>query len=141
MTDLLDLVKERLEALAPALTSVEVIEDIEAIAKGTPAGSGAAFVAPYRERGTANELATGFRQLIWVEFLVAFQIRIADDSKGTARVAAFRAIKGEIETALAGWQPTPEAAPISLIGGQGGRLTTGVSTYVQTWETTRYLTG
>ncbi len=141
MTDLLDLVKERLETLAPALTSVEVIEDIEAIAKGTPAASGAAFVAPYRERGGDNQLATGFRQLVWVEFLVAFQIRIADDSKGTARVAAFRTIKGEIEKALAGWQSTPEAEPVSLIGGQGGRLTTGVSTYVQTWETTRFLMG
>lgn len=141
VTDLLDFVKARLEDRAPALASVEVVEDIEALARGTAAGSGATFIVPYRESASDNPLFGSFRQLVRVEFLVAFQIRIADDSKGTARVAAFREIKGQIEAALAGWQPDPEAEPIALVGGQGGRLTTNVSTYIMTWETTRFLTG
>lgn len=140
--DLLELVKSRLQAHAPSLASVEIVEDIEALAKGTAAGTGATFVAPYREDAQPNELtAGGFRQVVTVEFLTAFQIRIADDSKGSARIARFWALKTEIERALAGWQPSAEAEPIALVGGQGGRLTTNVTTYVHTWETTRILTG
>ena len=139
--DLLDLVKDRLIARAPALTSVEVVDNVDSISRGTALGTGAAIIAPLRDSADENALITAFRQLVHVEFVVAVVIRISDDSKGSARVAAYREFKRQIEAALAGWQPTDEADPIALVGGQGGRISANVSVYAQTWETTRFLTG
>lgn len=131
---------ERLKAEAPALVAVLPAEDIDALSKGTSPKSGTAFVLPYREQAEPNELATGtFRQLIAVQFLVAFVIRRHDDAKGGKKVSLFDEIKASIEKALAGWAIDPSDAPCELVAAQAAPLGNGVTAYVQTWQTSRYL--
>lgn len=142
MTSILTLVQARLQSQAPYLPSVEVIEHIGVLEKGTAPRSGAAFVAPHREVAEPNQLMTGgFRQLVHVEFLTAFLIRLDDDLRGAERVLRFEGYKSQIETALAGWEPDELAEEVALVGCEGGRLSQNTSVYIQTWETARYLNG
>ena len=60
---------------------------------------------------------------------------------GAERAKAFDALKGTVEAALTGWEPDPDAEPCSLVAGESSPVTTGVSIYIQTWETARFLTG
>ena len=131
---------DRLTANTTTLTAVLPAEDIDALSKGTAPRSATAFVLPYRERGEPNEFMSGtFRQLVAVQFLVAFVIRRHDDAKGGKRVSLFDAIKADIETALAGWLIDPHGEPCELVAAQAAPLGNGVTVYVQTWQTSRYL--
>jgi len=143
MSSIPELVEARLLAQAPDLTSIEIVEDIEAIALGTAPKSGSCFVAWWKDNGEENEIATGgFEQTVLVEFNVAIVIRTDDDLKGRARFLKLEALKTSVELALAGWQPRPECKPMSFVGAQGGRLPQrNCSVLVQTWETSRFLTG
>ncbi len=139
---MIETIVQRLQANAPSLHSVEIAEDIEAIAEGTKSPHGSCFVVPYREKAQPNRLTTGgHRQLIGVQIVVAFLIRNHNDAKGAARAKAFDTFKSEIEQALAGWSPTTGGDPFSLVGGESTSMGNGVSIYAQTWETTRFLTG
>ena len=132
----------RLQQAAPILTSVDLAEDLDALAKGTAATDGACFVTPFRERARTNCLATGgHRQQVDVQVIVAFVVRQASDPKGSIRAARFDTIKDSIEAALAGWEPGDEFSGMSLVGGEATPLGNGVTVYAQTWETTRLLTG
>ncbi|WP_421579126.1 phage tail terminator protein [Shinella sp. M31] len=131
---------DRLKAGAPTLVAVLPAEDIDALSKGTAPRSATAFVLPYREQAEPNEQMSGaFRQIIAVQFLVAFIIRRHDDAQGGAKVAIFDTVKAEIEQALAGWSFVPEAEPCELVAAQAAPLGNGVTAYVQTWQTSRYL--
>ena len=133
---------ERLSTHAVGLTSVDMAEDLDALARGTAAGNGACFVVPYRERARPNAIAAGgHRQQIDVQIIVAFVVVQASDPRGAARAAAFDAFKAAIEGALAGWAPGDEFGGLSLVGGEATPLGNGVTVYAQTWETTRLLTG
>ena len=130
----------RLKARATELKAIGTAEDLAALEKGTAPRDGECFVVPFNESGEPNPFSSGaFRQLVTVRFLVAFIIRHAADAKGGARVSKFDLYKASIEAALAGWLPTEESDPCSLIAGQGKPLTNGATVYVQTWQTTRYL--
>ena len=143
MTSILELVEARLLEQATELASVDLIEDIEAIALGTAPRSGACFVAPWKDNGEENQIATGgFEQTVLVEFLTAIVIRTDDDVKGRARVLKLEALKTSVERALVGWQPMGESMPTSFVGAQAGRMPQrNCSVLVQTWETSRFLTG
>lgn len=131
---------DRLKAAAPSLTAVLPAEDIDALSKGTAPKNGVVFVLPFRERAEDNRIATGkFRQLVHVQLLTALVIRRHDDAKGGERAKTFDALKHEIETALAGWSPHPRSNLFELVAGQAASLGNGVSVFVQTWQTTRYL--
>lgn len=131
---------DRLKAEAPALVAVLPAEDIDALSKGSAPKSGTTFVLPYREQAEPNEFAAGtFRQFVAVQFLVAFVIRRHDDAKGGKKVSLFDEIKGDIEKALAGWSIDPTAEPCELVAAQAAPLGNGVTAYVQTWQTSRYL--
>ena len=96
---------------------------------------------PWRERAEPQPLMTGgFRQRVTFEFATGLVIRHSDDRMGAERAAQFDALKGGIEAVLAGWEP-PLSEPCELIGGESSPITTGVSIYVQTWATARFLTG
>ena len=132
----------RLIALCPSLADVVVAEDAAALDKGTALRSGTAIVIPYRERARPNTLiAGGHRQAVETQILVALLGRLHGDVRGAERAMFFDACKGEIETALAGWAPADDAEAFSLIGGEGSAMGNGVSIYVQTWQTVRFLTG
>lgn len=133
----------RLEDKAPSLTSVGVAEDLEAMGKGTAPKNGAAFVLPFQDRPDGNSLFTGaFSQRVEVLFLVAFIIRRADDAKGSARAGSFDLFKDEIEAALAGWSPDDQKNdPFELAAGRSASMGNGVTVYVQTWRTSRYIKG
>lgn len=125
---------------AETTLTIEAAEDMDALTKGTAARSGTAFVLPYRERAEPNELAAGgFRQLVTVQFLVAFLIRQHGDAKGGKKVLQFDAMKAEIEAALAGFSLSADADPTELVAAQAAPIGNGVSVYVQTWQTSRYL--
>lgn len=132
---------ERLEAMAPALTSIGVAEDLEALSRGTAPKNGAAFVLPFQDRPSENAyMSGGFSQRIEVLLLVAFVIRRSDDAKGAQRAGSFDLFKGEIESALAGWSPDPDNHDLfELAAGRSASLGNGVTVYVQTWRTSRYL--
>lgn len=136
----LQLVIDCLIDQAPSLTAVLPLEDLEALGKMTSPRSGTAFVLPYREKGEPNEIATGsFRQLIAFQFLVAFVVRRHDDASGGKKLLTFDVLKEEIEEALAGWVPVRGSAACELVAAQAAPLGNGVSLYVQTWQTSRYL--
>ena len=139
---MIELIRQRLEDQTTTLTSVDVAEDLDALAAGTSAPSGTGFVVPYRERARPNTRATGgHRQLVEVQGVIAFLIRVHGDAKGSERARQFDAHKTDIESAMAGWAPFDESNPFDLVGGESTSLGNGVSIYAQTWETTRYLTG
>jgi len=134
-------VVDRLEAAAPALTSIGVAEDLEALGRGTAPKNGAAFVLPFQDRPAETDYMTGgFSQRIEVLLLVAFIIRRSDDARGAQRAGSFDLFKGEIEAALAGWSPNSEEYDLfELAAGRSASLGNGVTVYVQTWRTGRYL--
>jgi len=133
---------DRLKSHAPVLADVRPAEDIEAITKGTAPRSGTAFVLPYRERAQENERMTGGHlQVVAVQLLVAFVIRRHDDASGGKKAVLFDEAKEAIETALAGWEPPSGQDPLSLVSAQAAPMGNGVTVYVQTWETSRFLEG
>lgn len=130
----------RLKAAAPDLTDVLSAEDLDAIVKGVAPRSGTVFVIPYREQAEPNELGMGgFEQLVHAQILVALVIRRHDDSKGTKRALDFDTAKLAIEQALAGWSIDPRGDLFELVSAQAAPLGNGVTVYVQTWQTSRYL--
>nr|WP_319388191.1 hypothetical protein [uncultured Cohaesibacter sp.] len=131
----------RLKSEVPDLIDVLPAEEIDAIAKATAPKSATAFVLPYREKAEPNTRATGGHlQYVAVQFLVAIFIR-RYDARGGERVIEFDDLKTSIENALAGWEPSEDADPVELVGGQAAPLGNGRSVYVQTWQTSRYLSG
>ena len=103
---------------------------------------GTAFVLPYRERAEGSPYAVGsFRQLVHTQVLVAFVVRRHSDAKGAQRVAGFDAYKDAIESALAGWIGPGMEDPMELVAAQAAPMGNGVTAYVQTWETSRFLEG
>lgn len=139
---MLSAIVDRLEANSGTLTEIQVAEDLDAVVAATAPDSGTAFVVPFREIAKPNTRMTGAHlQRVDVQFLVAFVVRYHDDAAGAERAAMFDGLKTSAETALAGWQPSPEGDPCSLVGGETNPLGNGVTVYVQTWQTSRYLTG
>ena len=133
---------ERLKSHAPVLVEVRPAEDIEALSKGTAPRSGTVFVLPYRERAQENERMTGGHlQVVAVQLLVAFVIRRHDDASGGKKAVLFDDAKDAIETALAGWETPSGQDPLSLVSAQAAPMGNGVTVYVQTWETSRFLEG
>lgn len=131
---------DRLKTQAPSLVDVFPAEDIDALSRGTAPRSGTAFVLPYREQGEPNEFGMGtFRQRVAVQLLIAFVIRRHDDAKGGRKATIFDTIKSEIEAAIAGWSTDPENDPFELVAAQAAPIGNGVTAYVQTWQTSRYL--
>jgi hypothetical protein len=139
---MIDLFIARLKELAPSLSSVSSAEELAALSEGVAPNNGACFVVPYREQARPNELMTGgFRQVVDMQVLIAFVVRRADDAKGTQRVSMFDGFKSEIEAAIAGWEPTDWSDPCELVSGKSAPFRNGASIYVQTWQTSRLLTG
>lgn len=140
LADIHDRLKQALPQ--PPFTGVEIAEDIDAL--GERAGlvdSGTVIVMPWRERAGEQSLMTGgFRQRVEMQFLTGIVVRHYDHLMGGDRAVQFDTLKGAVETALAGWEP-PEAEPCELIGGESSPVEKGVSIYVQTWATARFLTG
>lgn len=120
----------------------EFAEDIDTMSDlASRAESGTIIVAPYRERAGEQSIMTGgYRQQVYEQFLVGMVIREYDGATPATRAAQFDALKADVETALAGWEP-PDFEPCQLADGESSPIATGVSIYVQTWQTSRYLTG
>lgn len=129
--------------VAPQWGKVEVAEDIDAmteLAGRLPERS--LILMPWRERGGPQPLATGgFRQRVEFQFATGIVLRQYDQFMGGERVKRFDELKKDVEGALAGWEPPSGIEPCELIGGEGSPVTKGVSIFVQTWATARFLTG
>jgi hypothetical protein len=140
---MLEAILAQLTAAAPELTGVEIAEDIDAMAdRAGLVESGTLILMPLREAAEPTVNATGsHRQRVRFQFLTGIVIRHYDDAMGAERAKAFDKMKRDVEFALTGWEPDPYADPCSLVAGESSPVTTGVSIYVQTWETARYLTG
>lgn len=121
----------------------EIAEDIDQMAERAGlVESGTAIIMPWREKAGEELLATGgHRQRVAVQFLVGTVIRIYDQAMGAERALAFDSRKADCEAALAGWTPPSCSDACVLVGGESSPIDTGVSIYVQTWETARFLTG
>lgn len=131
----------RLEEKTASFKAIRPAEDVDALSKGTAPQDATVFVLPYRERATPSELMGVYRQIVAVQFLVAFFVRRHDDAQGGKKIGVFDIMKSEIEAALAGWEPDFLATPVELVAGQSASLGNGATVYVQTWETSRYLEG
>lgn len=134
-----------LRAVLPQATTpaVELVEDIDELANyAGQVDSGSVILVPYRELATPQSLATGgHRQRVGAQFLVGVVIRHYDDLMGEERALQFDAHLRRIEAALAGWVPSACIDGCQLVTGESSPIDTGVSIYVQTWETARFLTG
>ena len=64
-----------------------------------------------------------------------------DTVLGAERAVQFDAHLARLEAALAGWEPPGTISPCELVEGESSPIEKGVSIYVQTWETARFLTG
>lgn len=139
---MLQLIVARLRTL-PTLVEVAIAEDLDAMeARAGTVESGSVIVMPLREAAEPNALATGgHRQLVRTQFLTGVVIRHYDDAMGEERALAFDSYKAAVEAALTGWEPESFAEPCNLVAGESSPVTTGVSIYVQTWQTARFLTG
>lgn len=136
-------IHDRLKLTDPsAFAGVEIAEDIDALTdRAGLVDSGSVIVMPWRERAGDQSLATGgHRQRVETQFAVGIVIRHYDDLMGGDRAVQFDTYKVAMEGLLAGWSP-PGAEPCELIGGESSPVTKGVSIYVQTWATARFLTG
>lgn len=135
----------RLKTSLPAETwaGAEIAEDIDALAaRAGQVESGTAILMPWRERAGPQELATGgHRQRVEVQFAVGIVLRDYSGAMGDVRALRFDTYKADIEAALAGWTPTGATDPCELVGGESSPISTGVSIYVTTWATARFLTG
>jgi hypothetical protein len=124
-------------------SGVEVAEDIDVLRE--IAGlvlDATVIVMPWGERGSPNQRATGgFLQMVEVQFATGIVQRDFSDRTGAERATRIDALKGGLEAALAGWRIPGFDEPCELIGGETSPIATGVSIYVQTWATTRILTG
>ncbi|PZO64602.1 MAG: hypothetical protein DI498_10975 [Paracoccus denitrificans] len=139
-----DILKHLREVLSQDNTpQVEVVEDIDALAEIVGRlESGAVIIVPWRERASANPLASGgFRQHIAVQFLAGVVIRTFDQMMGEERALQFDEHRRRLERALAGWSPPAAVSPCQLVDAESSPVSTGVSIFVQTWETARILTG
>lgn len=134
---------DRLTAVAmPPLVAVQGAEELEAIARGTAPAHATAFVVPFREAGNANRYtANAWRQQIETSFLVALVIRQHADAKGSRRIAAIDLLRGAVEAALAGWVHAPECLPLELAAANARTADNGVTWFVQTWRTDRWIEG
>lgn len=139
---MLQLFVARLQA-ANLFTAVAAAEAVEMLVGLAPAADdGTVFVVPYRERARAPRRVTGgHQQLVEVQMITVMVIRQHDDPLGTDRARRFDAFKAQVEGVLAGWQPSPGSDVVALVGGDAQSLGNGVSIFVQTWQTTRFLTG
>ncbi|KRB58459.1 hypothetical protein ASE04_27485 [Rhizobium sp. Root708] len=137
---MINTIVERLKA-ATDLPDVVMAEDLDVITKSTARPSGTTFVIPFREKAKPNTLMSGgFRQHVTEQFLVAIILRHHGDALGAMRAKEFSGFKHAIEQALAGWEPTDMSEPCELVGGEGTPVGNNATVYVQTWETTRFLT-
>ena len=139
-------IRDRLESQLLGLGQwhgVEFAEDIDAMSDAAArADTCTAIVAPWRERAGDQTLASGgHRQLVKEQFLVGIVVREYDGDLPAARASRFDTLKSDVETALAGWEPGAAFDPCQLVDGESSPVTTGVSIYVQTWQTSRLLTG
>ncbi|WP_347268178.1 hypothetical protein [Paracoccus sp. (in: a-proteobacteria)] len=127
----------------PIWGRIEVAEDIDAVADlAGQLDSGSLIVAPWREQAGNQILASGgFRQRVAMQFLAGVVLRHYDDFLGQARALQFDTYLRGLEAALAGWEPPGGISPCQLVGGESSPVSKGVSIYVQTWETARFLTG
>ncbi|WP_440802958.1 phage tail terminator protein [Paracoccus sp. 22332] len=138
------MIHARLTAQLPSSrwNAVEICEDIDTF--GDRAGqveTGTALVMPWNERATSQTLLSGgTRQLVTTQFAVGMVVRAYDHMLGADRAVQFDTLKSDIETALAGWEPAGFAQPCELVGGESSPVSKGVSIYVQTWATARFLT-
>ncbi|MCI5097524.1 MAG: hypothetical protein MRY77_14510 [Rhodobacteraceae bacterium] len=124
-------------------SGVEVAEDIDVLREiaGT-VDDATVIVMPWGERGLPNERATGgFLQSVEVQFATGIVQRDFSDRAGAERATRMDTLKSGLEAALAGWTIPGFDTPCELIGGETSPISTGVSIYVQTWATTRFLRG
>lgn len=142
---MLQLIHSRLMAHLPASRwlGVEIAEDIDVF--GERAGqvdSGTALIMPWNERADPQTLLTGGRrQRVGAQFAVGIVVRAYDHLLGADRAIQFDDLKSDVERALAGWLPPEFVQPCELVGGESSPVSKGVSIYVQTWATARFLTG
>lgn len=137
-------IRTRLAATLPEgrWAGVIIVEDIDLLAEqaGQVADS-TLIVMPWRERAEAQALASGgHRQRVETQFAAGIVLREYDDM-GETRALRFDTLKGDLEGALAGWTPEGACAACELVGGESSPVVKGVSIYVQTWATARFLTG
>lgn len=123
--------------------AVEICEDIDLFReRAGMVDSGTALILPWNESAAAQSLSTGgFRQLVTTRFAIGMVLRFYSQMMGAERATRFDTMKSDVETALAGWEPEGCIAGCELVGGESSPVTTGVSIYVQTWATARFLTG
>lgn len=142
---MLDAIRSHLEASLPAgrWPAVHVAEDIDEVARlAGQIDSGSAIVLPFGERAGKQVLMTGgFRQRVEAQFAVGIVLRIYDQMMGAERAIRFDTMKRDLEEALAGWEPPGACEGFELVGGESSPVSKGVSIYVQTWATARFLTG
>lgn len=134
-----------LDATLPDETwaGVEIAEDIDVLADmAGQVEDATVIIMPWGERASPNSRATGgVLQQVEVQFATGIVQRDFSDRSGAERATRTDTLKDDVEAALVGWEIPGFDDPCELIGGETSPIGRGVSIYVQTWVTTRFLTG
>lgn len=142
---MIEQIRARLDMTLPRdrWSEVAVAEDLDELVRlAGQVEDASAIVMPFRERAGSQMLATGgHRQRVEEQFAVGIVVRIYSTWAGAERAIRHSLLKSDIEKALAGWVPPNAAQGCDLVGGESSPIDTGVSIYVQTWATARFLTG
>lgn len=131
------------ETLSPETwADVLIAEDIDILREmAGQVQDGSAIIMPWGERASPNERATGGTlQRVEVQFLTGIVQRDHSSREGAERAKRVDTLKTDIEAAVLGWAYA-DFEPCELIGGETSPISQGVSIYVQTWATARFLTG
>lgn len=108
------LIAARLDAACDSLAWVR-----PALRSGVPPEYPAAYVLIMSESADANPLIGVHSQIVTTRFAVEVMVaNSASPATGGEAQASLEAVRDEIKAALLGWQPAPEAEPISFAGGQ-----------------------
>lgn len=122
-----DLVIARLatEVPPPALRRVAAAAELAAAGedlKQVPA----AYVVPSADRAGQNQLANGVSQRNQVRFAVVMAVSNMRDARGEKAQADLRLLRISIMTALLGWSPDVDFAPVEYVAGRLLRLSDSV---------------
>jgi hypothetical protein len=94
------------------------------------------WVLPLAERAEANQTIGGVYQRLTVRLAVVLYVRQVADARGEAALEALEPAREAILSALVGWAPAAEHAPLELRNGRLLTLADGALWWQDEFETT-----
>lgn len=136
-------IEARLEAMAPALKSVQGAVEFAALKANPPKNrQPAAYVLPLREAAGRNRAAVNaVRQRNEIRFAVVLALGNLSDRRGATASKALKAVRDEVKAALIGWPPTADHEQAEYSGGAVVDFRDGVIWWQDEFATAEHIQG